>query len=830
MSRTDTQLQQIRQLRSEGRYPEALSGAREMATMLAREAGSPAWQRADAARLVATLARIAGLPDSARRALAGADRADAVIPDLLVQGLYRRGAALARNQLAVRRNLLGEEAPDVAVSLSAVGDFDLVQGDLLEARDFYSRALDLRRNILGEKHPDVAQSLEKLGLAEQHLGYDENAKTRYQQSYELRRELFGDAHPCVAASMNRQADLLRRELRVDESIPLFRSALKILQSTLGPDSPEAADVLCNLGLAHYWKEDYKDAERCLRRAVDLGRRAHGVSRETRALSCSLYGLVLSKEGRYRQAEPVQRESAQIYELLRRQGKPGAPPGHPLLIYSQLALTQLERGEQDAAWNSMERSLSRSLLDGVSPPPTDSVTAAQGFIGASDDGRFCSLKRVQSHLADHTALIGWLAPWRGLRAITDYPIWGYVIRRHGPVHWARIGSPPIPGGSAGTLAASVLSEALGKEAAWPVRVPADPDLNAKAEKVYREFMLPLQPFLDGATRLVIVRGLIGVDTPCELLVGPDGAFMGERYEISYTPSSALYVWMREHARPPKPPRSWQVLAIGDPESGFEPEVQVPAADLTWSRAGLLRSLAARSQADLPGAPASWKKTAEGDLEPLPGSRREVQRVAAIFPTATVLIGRDASKRNLARLAESRRLLDFDLIHLALHGHVDAYDTHTALVLARRMGQQDRPECGSSAADDDRLGVQEMLSTWKLNADLVTLSACRLGHAFRPSEPLQGIEEAVLRAGAHSLLVSCWDVDDAATALLMERFYQDLTGAYQDERMGRFGEAMSKSLALHEASNWLREYRDAQGRQPFANPIYWAAFTLVGDAGE
>ena len=80
------------------------------------------------------------------------------------------------------------------------------------------------------------------------------------------------------------------------------------------------------------------------------------------------------------------------------------------------------------------------------------------------------------------------------------------------------------------------------------------------------------------------------------------------------------------------------------------------------------------------------------------------------------------------------------------------------------------------------------------------------------------------------MSSWDVDDASAARLMERFYQDLAGLYADERLGHVGQPMSKALALHEASNWLREYRDSQGRQPFANPIYWAAFTLVGDAGE
>ena len=105
-------------------------------------------------------------------------------------------------------------------------------------------------------------------------------------------------------------------------------------------------------------------------------------------------------------------------------------------------------------------------------------------------------------------------------------------------------------------------ALWEEAAWPVRMPADPELTAKGAKVYQEFVLPLQPYLSGATRLVIVRAFIGGAYPFELMVDPAGSFLGQQFEVSYTPSATLYVWMREHARPRQDPRTWQVLAVGD----------------------------------------------------------------------------------------------------------------------------------------------------------------------------------------------------------------------------------------------------------------------------
>lgn len=68
---------------------------------------------------------------------------------------------------------------------------------------------------------------------------------------------------------------------------------------------------------------------------------------------------------------------------------------------------------------------------------------------------------------------------------------------------------------------------------------------------------------------------------------------------------------------------------------------------------------------------------------------------------------------------------------------------------------------------------------------------------------------------------------ATALLMGRFYENLTGAYQDPRAGRVAEPLTKAEALREAKHWLRTTTDREGRHPFAHPVYWSAFVLIGD---
>ncbi|MCK4409669.1 MAG: CHAT domain-containing protein, partial [Candidatus Eisenbacteria sp.] len=131
-------------------------------------------------------------------------------------------------------------------------------------------------------------------------------------------------------------------------------------------------------------------------------------------------------------------------------------------------------------------------------------------------------------------------------------------------------------------------------------------------------------------------------------------------------------------------------------------------------------------------------------------------------------------------------------------------------------------------DGLLTAKEIVREWDLNADLVTLSACETGLGKKVmGEGYVGFAHAFFQAGARSLLVSLWKVEDKATSLLMRRFYENWLGEYTDERIGLPDEAMPKAEALREAKRWLRDYIDEYGNRPYEHPYYWSAFILIGD---
>jgi CHAT domain-containing protein len=269
-----------------------------------------------------------------------------------------------------------------------------------------------------------------------------------------------------------------------------------------------------------------------------------------------------------------------------------------------------------------------------------------------------------------------------------------------------------------------------------------------------------------------------------------------------------------------------------------------------------------------APAALKRRRELDKllastrgpapRPLPGTRREVEALAALLPKDKVqlLLGSEASEQRLDQLAAAGKLKDYRLLHFATHGALDsATPARSALLLASdRLPDAEKQVREGKKVYTGRLAVGAVLG-WQLDADLVALSACETGLGRRAGgEGLLGFVQALVRAGARSVLVSLWPVDDAATALLMTRFYQNLLGKREGLKA-----PLGKAEALAEAKQWLRGLpRDQaevlatqlsqgelrltvsplkpaaapapgsdKGDHPYAHPYYWSAFVLLGD---
>ena len=117
-----------------------------------------------------------------------------------------------------------------------------------------------------------------------------------------------------------------------------------------------------------------------------------------------------------------------------------------------------------------------------------------------------------------------------------------------------------------------------------------------------------------------------------------------------------------------------------------------------------------------------------------------------------------------------------------------------------------------AEDGILTAREIASL-NLNAlDLVVLSACQTALGDISGEGVFGLQRGFKKAGAGSMVMSLWKVDDAATGLLMTEFYRALA------------RGDSKQDALLYAQKKVRNHRQGD-TYPYAHPRFWAAFILL-----
>ena len=118
------------------------------------------------------------------------------------------------------------------------------------------------------------------------------------------------------------------------------------------------------------------------------------------------------------------------------------------------------------------------------------------------------------------------------------------------------------------------------------------------------------------------------------------------------------------------------------------------------------------------------------------------------------------------------------------------------------------------EDGILTAKEIADVDLRGLDLVVLSACQTGLGdIAQGEGVFGLQRGFKKAGANSILMSLWEVEDKATQILMTQFYRNLLSG------------QSKRQSLLSAQKNLREYRNTNGEQCYNSPKYWAAFILL-----
>lgn len=294
----------------------ALARARDVSAALADvlEAGDPLMP---GFRDTAIARQLLDLGRARVAALEGRPTVQAGLLDVLARACAARGdlegaERMARRSLALRREALGGDHPEVAASLNVLGEVLRRAGRYREAEAAHREALDLQLRRLEPDHPDVAETLTLLASHLPPPGALTKAEELYARALAIRRATLGPYHPLVASSL---VDLGRARKglgRPEEAETAFREALEIQRATLGPDHHEVAETMSALAdVVRLYGGPAARAESLYRRALEIAERAGGAQYPLRMHALGSLATLLSDEGRHAEAERTFREALQL---------------------------------------------------------------------------------------------------------------------------------------------------------------------------------------------------------------------------------------------------------------------------------------------------------------------------------------------------------------------------------------------------------------------------------------------------------------------------------------------------------------------------------------
>lgn len=602
----------------------------------------------------------------------------------------------------------------------------------------------------------LAKVLSTQAIAAQELADPGEAERLATRAFEAASATFDSAAIHDAAALLGYLAVERRDAPAAER-PLMRAAGA--NASL-PIETRVSDTIA-LATARQLLGRLDEAEAGHRAALELAR-SNGLLNQTLWALCCL-GDVDERRGQPRAALDHYGQAVAIAETLRVVQR--TERGSIALFASRLFMFEamihlmgkLDAAEPDSGWGARafewaERARARAFLDLVAASGAHDSAGAPGTPPAPP--AILTLRQAQQRLldSDREALLEY--------SVGDSSTTLWVIRRD---RWKRFTLPPRS-----ALQARV--QALRRGLADP-RAAGSRVTQRLLRGLYAQLVAPAEPLLanvdrvivapDGPLSLIPFEALLARDPPASGAPAP-GSYVVERWALAYTPSASVLATRVGGAS------GTAVVAIGNPDFG--------APDSSSSEPRL--------------------------LAPLPSTAAEIEALRAVAGKRELatLTGKDASRARTLALAALPRA---EIVHFATHGDVNEAEPE-------RSGLWLAPDPGGGGPS--RLEVADVLGL-DLHARLVTLSACETGLGrLESGEGVVGLSRAFMAAGARSVMVSLWPVNDRSTADLMSRFY----------RLALAARPSRSDVALAAAKRAL--LANAETRAPF----YWAPFVLVGDA--
>lgn len=767
------------------------------------------------------------------------------------EGDIEAGRALLERAQAIRESTLVAHHPTLAIGLEALARLALREGRTSEAREGFERALGILVRNFGPDDLRCSSPLSGLAEIAASNGDLARAETLLVRALAIRRSHLGEEHPFVAETMVALGRIDASAGRTDEAFDralwaedvsrdnlrlLLRSSPEMVALRASAKRPSGLDLALSLVEA----ERGASPERT-RRVFDTLIRSRTLvldemAERRRALETAAFGGTEADSLLASWIVACRRESRLV---LQEENEPGEGYGSRI----EGARRRVEEAE---------RALARASA------------TIRGSLATASIG----LDEVLRALPPDAALVSY-ATWnpegtasRRARTAGDVRTTGDARSYGAFVVSARKGDDPdgprevwfVPLGDAADIEGAVdrwREEARHGSIPGRPAVAAEESYRAIAATLRRAVWDPVSPHIGGAGLVLVVpEGALGLVNFAALPVD-GGGYLIEQDPLFHTLGSERDLVSGEDAPDAGRTAVEPILALGDPD------FDAPCTELRGTVAPASGPPARRSEtlaAAMRGHASRCDLFRSTTFHALPGSAEEVREIAAASgEDARILTGAAANEETFRLLASGRRI-----VHLATHGFFLGEECRTlasqekrsrgitGLVPSGAAHPREEPARPNGASDamaprfdnplllsglalaganmratagpDDEDGILTAEEIGSLDLDgteWAVLSACDSGvGTIHSAEGIIGLQRAFRIAGARTVVMSLWAVDDAATRQYMSALYD-----------GRFRRSLGSAECVREASRRLLNESRASGAG--GHPLRWGSFIAIGD---
>jgi CHAT domain-containing protein/Flp pilus assembly protein TadD len=784
-------------------------------------------------------------------------------------GRYPEAETILLEAKGILDKLSGYNPLDYAGLFNNLGVVYKATGQFEEAERLYQALIEIDLQEYGSDHPNYAITLLNLGALCEETGRYDEAENLYDQTLNIIERTFGKEHGIYTTALNNKAYLLRKTRRYDEAEKLFKQAIKIQERTMGKKHPEYARYQYNLGQVYYSMGQYNKAQAGFKNALKLRKRLLSPVHPDYGKSLNSLALLSWQQKDYKKADTFfqltfdnffnqieayfpsmsEQEKTRFYNhrlrpsfeefnsyAIERSKEHKAILGDmydyqlntkAIIMYAtaKARASIMNSGDstlvdQFNTWVMQQETLARlysmnkedlkktginqdSLLRAANQLEKSLTKSSQAFSKAYNRKKV-SWKDVQKVLKEDEAAIEII---RFRKFLPDSS-----GRFTDKVHYAALIVTPQTKNHPELVFIENGNELEGrylKNYRNAIRFRNNERFS------YQKYWEPIKQKLHGVQKIYVSPDGVYNQISLNTLRNPEtNTYVLEEMNVQLATNTKDLIFRGQRPSDVEVSQVSHLFGFPDYNKGMDKEVLALKNIWTAENRGM------ELERTLRGSLQRYVRDNQL-LAMLPGTKVEVETIASIYQEKGV-----HSQTYLSELAVEEAIKHIEnprTLHIATHGFF-LEDLEIAIPDDQKEVYAENPLLRSglilAGANtyltneqliDGEDGILTAYEAMNLNLDkteLVVLSACETGLGdIKNGEGVYGLQRAFQVAGAKSVIMSLWNVDDEATQELMTTFYQ------------QWMKTGDKHQAFRQAQKILKE--------KYKEPFYWGAFVMVGE---